>query len=67
MPYQTIEKPVRRSAFRSRLGRLYYGLLRHFLWVRMRRMFASDRSEEPLVVKNSAIMMYAPFLTELEV
>lgn len=48
MPYQAIDKPVRRSKARSRLGLLYYGLLRRFLWVRMDRCFASGPSEQLL-------------------
>lgn len=48
MPYQVIEKPVRRSKARSRLGLLYYGLLRRFLWVRMNRHFVSGPSDQNL-------------------
>lgn len=48
MPVKGVEKPIKRSAFRSRLGLFYYGVLRRFLWIKMNRRFASARSEEVL-------------------
>lgn len=48
MRYQTIEKPIKRSAVRSRLGLLYYGLLRRFVWINMKRLFAGGPSDTVL-------------------
>ncbi|WP_040198396.1 VanW family protein [Candidatus Soleaferrea massiliensis] len=44
----SIEKPIRRSAFRQKAGMAYYGLMRRFLWIRMNRMFASSLTDEKL-------------------
>lgn len=43
-----LEKPLQRSALRRKAGMLYYGLLRRFLWVKMRRVFAATRSNQSL-------------------
>ena len=40
--------PIKRSNTRLKLGRIYYGLLRKALWVRMYRMFASVYQQESL-------------------
>lgn len=36
-----LQKPIPRSAFRLRLGMLYYGSLRKLLWLKKRSLFAS--------------------------
>ena len=46
--YQGIERPKKRSDFRIRLGRWYYGMLRRFLWWKMDRLFAKAQQTEPL-------------------
>lgn len=43
--YSSIPKPIRRSRFRSKLGHIYYGLLRKFIWIKMNHIFAR---KEPL-------------------
>jgi len=43
-----IIKPIKRSYIRLRLGRLYYGMLRKILWVRMNERFASNYQQERL-------------------
>lgn len=48
MPWEKIDKPIRRSALRNRLGRLYYGWMRRLLWMKMRQLFASERLDTPL-------------------
>ncbi len=46
--YQGIERPRKRSDLRIRLGRCYYGILRHFLWWKMDHLFAKKLQMEPL-------------------
>ncbi len=46
--YKIIEQPKKRSNLRLRLGRLYYGLLRKWLWLKKRKYFAKDFQEKPL-------------------
>lgn len=43
-----MEKPRMRSNLRIKLGRMYYGMLRRFVWVRMNRCFAKERREAML-------------------
>ena len=42
------KKPVNRSDLLLALGTAYYGFLRRILWVRMRKVFARERSTEEL-------------------
>jgi len=44
----TMRKPEFRSAFRMKLGRLWFGFRRKLLWLRMKRYFAAERSAQPL-------------------
>lgn len=59
-----MEKPVDRSPLRLRLGMAYYGLLRRWLWIRMRDQFARERSEAqlPYVAASHAV----PLLRKLK-
>lgn len=43
----TVEKPIKRSALRIKLGTVYYGLGRYLLWFRMRKLFAKSRNTVP--------------------
>jgi vancomycin resistance protein VanW len=43
-----IEKPIKRSRLRLKLGRIYYGMLRRILWIRMNKLFASTYRQEKL-------------------
>ena len=43
MKNDTMPKPVKRSALRSRLGLIYYNILRHMLWLTMNKQFAKTR------------------------
>lgn len=43
-----IQKPIQRSAMRLKLGMIYYGMLRRFLWIKMNKIFAAVQSEEIL-------------------
>ncbi len=43
-----IERPKKRSVIRRRMGMLYYGLLRRYLWIRMKKKFASQKSTKKL-------------------
>lgn len=43
-----IPKPIKRSDMRLKLGMIYYGMLRRFLWVKMNRIFASVQLDEKL-------------------
>lgn len=43
-----IQKPVKRSALRNRLGLFYYSFLRHMLWITMSRQFAKNRLSDKL-------------------
>lgn len=44
----SIEKPIKRSVIRLKLGTFYYGILRKILWIRMNAAFASQTSSELL-------------------
>ena len=48
MIVRRVEKPIRRSRVRQKAGMLYYTALRRLLWIRMRSVFASERSEANL-------------------
>lgn len=48
---QTIE-PKKRSNFRLRIGKLYYGSLRKMYWIRMKDLFADNFQEETLVFSS---------------
>ncbi len=43
-----IEMPIKRSDLRLKLGRVYYGMLRKLLWIKMDRYFAKEKSSELL-------------------
>lgn len=45
-----VEKPIHRSLMRYKLGMAYYGLLRRYMWVRMRRAFTTQKGELPFPV-----------------
>lgn len=45
---QAFQKPIQRSPLRRRLGGLYYGLLRRILWIKMYRLFATERTNQRL-------------------
>ena len=47
-PSGAMRKPEFRSAFRMKLGRLWFGFRRKLLWLRMKRYFAAERSAQPL-------------------
>lgn len=48
MKNDTMPKPVKRSALRSRLGLIYYNILRHMLWLTMNKQFAKTRLSSSL-------------------
>ncbi len=48
MKNDTMQKPIKRSALRSRLGLIYYNILRHMLWLTMNRQFAKTRLSSSL-------------------
>lgn len=48
MTVRRVEKPIKRSKVRQKAGMLYYTALRRLLWIRMRSVFASERSEKNL-------------------
>ena len=41
--YKGIEKPIYRSKLRTKAGMLYYGMLRKYAWIKMRKNFANKR------------------------
>ncbi|MCE5225621.1 MAG: VanW family protein [Porphyromonadaceae bacterium] len=41
---RNVEKPVRRSAARLKMGIFFYGILRKILWIKMNAVFASQTS-----------------------
>lgn len=43
-----IQKPIPRSALRLKLGMLYYGTLRRFVWIKNNKQFASSSSADTL-------------------
>ncbi len=43
-----IVKPIKRSNLRLNLGRIYYGLLRKVLWLKMNKLFATRYQQERL-------------------
>lgn len=43
-----IPKPIRRSTLRLKLGMLYYGTLRRFVWIKKNKLFASSLLEDKL-------------------
>ena len=45
---EPMEKPKKRSALRHACGRAYYGMRRKLLWVKMRKIFAKERSVQEL-------------------
>jgi vancomycin resistance protein VanW len=51
---QNTTRPMRRSALRLKLGKLYYGLLRYLLWLKLRRSFAAVRQAESLPYRSFA-------------
>lgn len=42
------KKPLHRSKLRSILGMQYYGLLRKIMWIKMRKIFASEKAQSNL-------------------
>ena len=50
MKNDAMQKPVKRSALRSRLGLIYYNILRHMLWLTMNKQFAKTRLPSSLPV-----------------
>ena len=49
-----INKPIKRSRFRSFLGMQYYGLRRRILWLKDRKLFSSKIDTNPLPYKVTA-------------
>lgn len=45
---QNSSKPIRRSTLRLKLGTLYYGFFRKWLWVKKRKLFAATIQQSPL-------------------
>ena len=45
---EKIEKPKKRSALRSRAGMAYYSMRRRLLWLKMRKLFAAEKTPENL-------------------
>lgn len=45
---QEIKKPIKRSTLRRTLGVAYYTMLQRFLWVKMRKSFATDIEKQTL-------------------
>ncbi len=43
-----IKKPIKRSALRSTLGKLYYSFLRKLLWLKMKPLFSKQTTESKL-------------------
>lgn len=43
-----IVKPIKRSRQRQMLGRVYYGMLRKILWIKMKKHFANKYQQESL-------------------
>ena len=43
-----MQKPIRRSAVRLKLGKMYYGIARRFLWIKMNKIFATLQTGEKL-------------------
>lgn len=48
MENNAMQKPVKRSALRSKLGLIYYSFLRRLLWLTMNRQFAETRLSSSL-------------------
>ena len=48
MKNDAMPKPIKRSALRSRLGLIYYNILRHMLWLTMNKQFAKTRLSSSL-------------------
>lgn len=48
MKNNAMPKPIKRSALRSRLGLIYYNILRHMLWLTMNRQFAKTKLSSSL-------------------
>ncbi|MDE5908985.1 MAG: VanW family protein [Lachnospiraceae bacterium] len=48
MKNNAMQKPIKRSALRSKLGLIYYSFLRHLLWLTMNRQFAKTRQSSHL-------------------
>ncbi|MBD5547984.1 MAG: VanW family protein [Lachnospiraceae bacterium] len=48
MKINAMPKPIKRSALRSRLGLIYYNILRHMLWLTMNRQFAKTKLSSSL-------------------
>lgn len=46
--FETVKKPIKRSALRIKLGTVYYGLRRWGMWFKMRDVFARERQGTPL-------------------
>lgn len=46
--FETVRRPIKRSALRIKLGTMYYGLRRWGKWFKMRGVFARERRPEPL-------------------
>jgi len=47
--YKPIQKPIKRSALRRRLGFLFYGTVRKVLWLGMNRYFAKKAPDDKLL------------------
>lgn len=47
-PTYCMDKPIVRSKIRSKLGRLYYSLLRRLMWLKMNEYFAHEQLNELL-------------------
>lgn len=45
---EELKKPIMRSKFRAKAGMVYYGLARKWLWIKMRDVFATEKSKRKL-------------------
>lgn len=59
-----MEKPKHRSVLRLKLGARYYGLLRKLLWLKHRKQFAREKSENQL--KYTCFSHRTPLLRKLK-
>ena len=48
METNCLKEPVKRSRLRVKTGMAYYGFLRYFIWLRMNKMFANEKSDQRL-------------------
>lgn len=61
---QSIEKPRHRGRLRARLGRLYYGMLRQLLWLKMGRVFV--RGATSSLLEHTQFAHQTPLLRKLK-